>query len=50
MSSLFSRFAAFVDSMLGGAPARSQFLEGNGEVPFNVFSSLMIFGYRRVDR
>lgn len=50
MSSFLSRLAAFVDSMLGGAPARSQSLGGNREVPFNVFSSLMIFGYRRVDR
>jgi hypothetical protein len=50
MSSFFSRLTAFVDSMLGGAPAAGQSAGGNGEVPFNAFSGLMIFGYRRVDR
>jgi hypothetical protein len=50
MSSYLSRLAAFVDSMLGGAPARGQPLGGNGEVPFNFFSTTMIFGCRRADR
>ena len=50
MSNLFSRFASFVDSMLGGAPARGQRVGGKGEVPFNFFSSTMIFGCRRIDR
>ena len=50
MSSFLSRLATFVDSMLGGAPVRGQPSEGNGGVPFNAFSGLMIFGYRRVDR
>ena len=50
MSSYLSRLAAFVDSMLGGAPARGQPVGGNGDVPFNFFSSTMIFGCRRVDR
>ena len=49
MTSFFSRLATFVDSMLGGAPARGQSV-GNSEVPFNFFSSTMIFGCRRVDR
>ena len=50
MSSYLSRLADFVDSMLGGAPARDRPVGGNSEVPFNFFSSTMIFGCRRVDR
>jgi len=50
MSRYLSRLAAFVDSMLGGTPARGQSVGGNSEVPFNFFSSTMIFGCRRIDR
>lgn len=45
MSSLSSRLVRFIDRMLGQGPAHG--LEGTPEVPFNFFSSLMIFGYRR---
>ena len=50
MSSYLSRLTAFVDSMLGGTPARGQSVGGNSEVPFNFFSSPMIVGCRRADR
>jgi hypothetical protein len=45
MSNLSSRLVRFIGSMLGPVPARGP--AGASEVPFNFFSSLMIFGYRR---
>jgi hypothetical protein len=48
MSAFMSRLTSLVDSVLGLDAARPY--EGSREVPSNMFSGFMIFGYRQVSR
>jgi len=50
MSAFVSRLTGLVDSVLGLDAARTRPLEGDREVPCNMFSGFMIFGYRQVSR
>jgi hypothetical protein len=50
MSAFVSRLTGLVDSVLGLDAARGRPLDGNREVPSNMFSGFMIFGCRQVSR
>jgi len=50
MPAFVSHLTGLVDSVLGLDAARSRPVEGDREVPSNMFSGFMIFGCRQVSR
>jgi hypothetical protein len=50
MPAFVSRLTGLVDSLLGLDAARTRPLEGDREVPCNMFSGFMIFGCRQLSR